>query len=194
MKTELLGDVFPDYLWLNIGFVHFCVSFPECSMILCGASISGLPNPASLTTSLDLTALRFDHGNFDGFSIDSVVSSLSVVSKAFRNVYLQGETMWNLPCYCHFANFVTSSLISFDTTVVAGWLQHASFQRALWKIRDTNFRNLNWLETTNAKLHPRSGKSAWCTKFAPTRFKPWQKQRHNRWTFPYPFLSPVPIL
>ena len=62
-------------------------------MILCGASISGLPNPASLTTSLDLTALRFDHGNFDGFSIDSVVSSLSVVSKAFRNVYLQGETM-----------------------------------------------------------------------------------------------------
>ena len=60
----------------------------------CGASISGLPNPVSLTTSLgSLTALRFDHGTFDGFSIDSVVSSLSVVSKAFRNVYLQGQTM-----------------------------------------------------------------------------------------------------
>jgi len=124
----------------------------------CGASISGLPNPVPLTTSLDLTALRFDHGTFDGFSIDSVVSSLSVVSNAFRNVYLQGETIWNLACYCHFANFVTSSLISFDTTVVAGWFQHVSFQIALWKIRDTNFRNLNWLETTNAKLHPRSKK------------------------------------
>ena len=159
MKTELLGDVFPDYLWLKIGFVHFRVSFQECSMILCGASISGLPNPVPLTTSLDLTALRFDHGTFDGFSIDSVVSSLSVVSKAFRNVYLQGETMWNLACYCHFANFVTSSLISFDITLVAGWFQHVSFQIALWKIRDTHVRNLNWLETTNAKLRNREAKS-----------------------------------
>ena len=70
----------------------------------------------------------------------------------------------------------TSSLISFDTTVVAGWFQHVSFQIALWKIRDTNFRfQLPWnhqCKTASAK------QKAWCTKFAPTRFKPWQKQLH----------------
>lgn len=161
----------------------------------CGASISGLPNPVSLTTSLgSLTALRFDHGTFDGFSIDSVVSSLSVVSKAFRNVYLQGETMWNLACYCHFANFVTSSLISFDTTLVAGWFQHVSFQIALWKIRDTNFRFQLALGNHQCKTaNPRS-KSAWCTKFAPTRFLSPEKQ-HAVIVGPFlTFRSPVPIL
>lgn len=160
----------------------------------CGASISGLPNPVSLTTSLgSLTALRFDHGTFDGFSIDSVVSSLSVVSKAFRNVYLQGQTMWNLPCYCHFANFVTSSLISFDTTVVAGWFHHVSFQIALWKIRDTNFRfQLPW----NHQCKTAKPRSVQCLvyKVCTHSIQALKKTAWFRWTFPYPFLSPVPIL